>query len=358
MVVPVMLPTLVLCAVLSAGQDTPAADATLTPAAPASTANAAPADAVKFDELPDVAPRAGDDARVKRFLGAFAGGLVGFGAMMALVPAAEPAFTCMGFGCGPSGWQLLLGALAPVASLTAAWATFSLLGGDAGVLTSWAAYLPAALAGFFLLNVMRDVDATSSVARLPFLFATAFFLAGGAAIALDVRARQLDGLGSARRWGGADVGRVALTSLISVVSVAGAGLLSGLLGALNPFLGIAAGFVQSVGVAAATWGVHKAMRGKGSFAAALAGVGLAGSAVFAMVGLYLLSLNGAFTFDPVRNSVGPMLLTQGAIVAALVIPTMALEVGHSLTVESSLPRVSVGAAPLRAGAMVSAGLTF
>ncbi|MBL8915313.1 MAG: hypothetical protein JNM17_31710 [Archangium sp.] len=358
-----MLPTLVLVAALSAGggdapeqpsadQSTEAKEAKLTPAKPPALPND---DAVKFDELPDTSPRVGDDARVQRFLGAFAGGLVGLGATLALIPLADsasPCPTCL------NGWHVVLGAAAPVVSLTAAWATFTLLGGDAGILTPVVAYIPAVLAGLLIANIAKELDANTVTAQLPFLAAAGFFLAGGAAIALDSRSRQLAGLGSGKTWGGADAGRVAVNTLVSATTTAVSALLSVLGGVLNPFFGIALGVLQSVGVAAATWGVHRSMKGKGTLGAALAGMGVGGAVTFAAVGLYALSQSSFSSFNALRSTSGGVLTVQLGIMAALFAPTLALEFSHSLEIEAAMPKFSVGAAPMRDGGMISAGMRF
>ena len=346
-----MLPTLVLVAVLSGAGDAPtdvAGDLTPKPVS-------APDDAVRFDELPDAAPRVGDDARVKRFLGAFAGGLVGLGATLALMPLADGDFTCP--GC-TNGWHIVLGATAPVVSMVAAWLTFSLLGGDAGLLTPVVAFIPAVLATLLMANIAKDTEANTLVAQLPFLVASGFFFAGGSALALDARARQLAGLGTARAWGGADAGRVAVTSVVSATSTAVSALFSVLLGTLNPFVGIAAGFVQSLGVAAATWGVHRGMKGKGALSAALAGMGVGAALTFAAVGLYALSQSSFSSFNAMRSTGAILLTVQLGAMAALFAPTLALEFSHSLEVEAAMPKFTVGAAPVREGAMLSAGLRF
>lgn len=353
-----MLPTLVLVAALSAGGDAPVTDAPTEPVAEKLAAPKPPVndDAVRFDELPDNTPRIGDDARVQRFLGAFAGGLVGLGATLALMPLTDVTSACP--GC-VNGWQIVLGAAAPIVSVVAAWATFSLLGGDAGILTPLVALFPAVLAGLLMANIAQSIEANTAVAQVPFVAAAGFFLAGGAAIALDSRARQLGNLGSARTWGGADAGRVAVSSLVSATTTAVSGLLSVLAGTLNPFFGIALGVLQSVGVAAATWGVHRSMKGKGSLGSALAGMGVGGAVTFAALGLYLLSsASFSSSFNLMRSTAGGLLTVQLGMVAALFAPTLALEFSHSLEIEASMPKFSLGAAPMRDGAMVAAGMRF
>lgn len=345
-----MLPTLVLVVALSAG------DPADTPTQPTLTPPAAPEEAVKFDELPVATPRVGEDQRVQRFLGAFAGGLVGLGGMLALMPLADSAIAGC-FGC-VNGMHVVLGAAAPVVSVTAAWAVFSLLGGDAGPIAPWAAMLPAVTAGLLLANISRDVDAQTLVAQLPFVVAAGFFLAGGSALALDLRSRQLDALGTARHWGGAAAGRVAVTSLVSALTSSVGALISGLLMTFNPFLGITAALVQTLGVAATSYGVHHAMKGKGTLSAALAGMGLGTLVTLGCVGLYALSQSSFSSFNLLRNSGAAVLTVEVGIVAALFAPMVALELSHTSEVEAALPKFSVGAAPVRDGAMVSAGMRF
>jgi hypothetical protein len=350
-----MLPTLVLCMVLSgAAEDTPS-DAALTPVEKPAPAPAMNDDAVKFDELPAAAPHVSDDARVKQFLGAFAGGLVGFGAMIALMPLDQTLVGCI--GCvGP--FQILLTALAPVVSMTAAWAVHAALGGQGGVLAPYMAFLPAVLVAMVILNIAKDIDPSTTVGHLPFVAAAGFFLAGGSALALDLRGRQLDGLGgSARGWGGADAARVSVVTLVSAATSTIGALLSALLGALNPFLGIAAGFVQSVGVAAAAWGTHKAMHGRGTLGAALGGIGLGGLVTLGSVGLYLLAQSFTST-STLRSTAGAMMSVEVGVVSAMFAGTLALELSHTMEVQNAMPKFQIGAAPLRDGGMVSAGMRF
>ncbi|MFT3712756.1 MAG: hypothetical protein QM817_34325 [Archangium sp.] len=351
-----MLPTLVLCVVLSGAAEP--SDPDLTPS-DTSAAKATPGmneDAVKFDELPVATPKVNDDARVKQFLGAFAGGLVGFAAMVALMPLDQTlGASCL--GCiGP--FQLLLSVLAPVVSMTAAWGVHSALGGKGGLLTPYVAFFPAVILALIMINIARDIDVTTTVGHVPFLAAAGFFLAGGSAIALDLRGRQLDGLGTTSRWGGADAGRVAVTTLVSAATTTVAALLSIGLGALSPFLGIAAGLVQSVGVAAAIWGTHKALRGRGTLGAALAGVGLAGLFTFASVGLYALAQNFFGGISSLRTTTGAMLATELGVVSAMFAGTLALEFSHTAEIEAAMPKFQIGAAPMRDGGLVSAGMRF
>ena len=96
--------------------------------------------AMSFDALP-APPKASDDARVKRFLGALAGGVVGLGGAMALMPLGD-ATGCFGGPC-VSFLHGLVGVFAPLLSLGGAWLGYEIMGGDGGLLTPAIALPPA-----------------------------------------------------------------------------------------------------------------------------------------------------------------------------------------------------------------------
>ncbi len=321
---------------------------------------AAASDAVNFDALPEP-PHTSDDARIKRFLGAFTGGVVGLGAALALMPLGDQG--CFGsVGC-VSGAQGFLGVLAPLLSVTGAWLGFTLLGGDGGLITPVAALLPASLLALLLLNIARDVQADSTLALMPYLIASGVFLAGGAALALDLRARQLDRLGNARSFGQAPAGRVAVVSLVGGLTAASSAFLTVLVGtqcrdAACVGLTVGLGGALSVAVAASTWGVHRAMGGRGSFLSALAGFGLGGLATLGAVGLYMGSQNSFTGFAALRNNAGSILLVELGVASALFLPVVALEWSHADAVEASMPSFSFSGAPTPNGGMVAASMRF
>lgn len=120
-------------------------------------------------------------------------------------------------------------------------------------------------------------------------------------------------------------------------------------------LGAAAG---SLGVAAAGWGVHRAMNGRGSYLSSLTGLGLGWVVTMGGLGLYALSQGGFTSFSPIRNTAGLLMLIELGVASALFAPTLALEWSHTNAVEASLPKFSFGAAPIAQGGMVSAGMRF
>lgn len=355
------LTSAVLCVlVLGAGGDEVGAGRGAEPAVLTLTPTATPADAVRFDELPPP-PKVADDQRLKRFLGALAGGVVGFGATMAMMPLADGG--CFGFtaGCTTAG-HAVAGMLSPVLTMVGAWAGFQLLGGDGGVLTPVAALLPAALLGMLLMNVARDAGAQTGVQLLPYVVATGLVLAGGSAIALDQRARTLDALGAASEWGRANPGRVALASLVSVLTLGGGAFLTALVGsvcrdaACLP-LPIVVGAVMTGASAAATWGVHRGLDGRGTYGATLLGLVIGSAFSFGLAALFGASQSG-FTFNPVRNTGSTLVLAEAIGFAALFAAPLALELSHTAAVEGSLPKVSLSAGPTRGGGMVGASMRF
>lgn len=323
-------------------------------------AKAGPPGAVNFDALPAL-PKTSDDARVKRFLGALTGGVVGLGASLALMPLGD------GTGCfgGPcvSFVHGLVGTFAPLLALGGAWLGFELMGGDGGLLTPSLALGPALLVALALLSVARDMDSNTALSLMPYLIASGAFLAGGAALALDLRARQLSLLGGAAGWAKAPPGRVALTALVTALTATATGFVTALLvavaqfSALGPILGIISAATGTLGVAAAGWGVHRAMGGRGTFLSALAGLGVGWVVTLAGAGLYALS-QGGFTFSPIRNTSGVVMLVELGIASAVFAPTLALEWSHSNAIEASLPTFSFSAAPINQGGMVAASMRF
>lgn len=356
-----MLSAAVVCLVLTAGptsiDESVAAD--LTPKQVKATASA-----VNFDALPPVV-NTPDDVRVKRFLGAFAGGVVGLGAALALMPLGD-SVGCFGGPC-VSFLHGLIGTFAPLLALGGAWLGYELTGGDGGLLTPAIALAPALLIALGLLNLAAEMDSNSTLSLMPYVITSGVFLAGGAALAFDVRARQLSALGGAASWGKASAGRVGVTALVTALAGASTAALSALLGAAAGFyngvgpvvlVGLSAA-LGSIGVAAAGWGVHRAMNGRGSFLSALTGLGLGWLVTGAGVALFALAQAGSFaTFNPVRSTSGALLMSELAIAAAILGPTLALEWSHTDAVQASLPTFSIGAAPIAQGGMLSAGLRF
>ena len=316
--------------------------------------------AVSFDALPPV-PEIPEDARVKRFLGALTGGVVGLGATLALMPLGD-SVGCFGTPC-VSFLHGMVGLFAPLLSLGGAWLGFELMGGDGGLVTPAIALAPAILISIGLLGIAREADANTVISLMPYLISAGVFLTGGAALALDLRARQVNSLGAAQSWGKASSGRVAITSLVSGLSASGVALLSGVFfGFSYAGWGVVAGFASAIagsfGVAAATWGVHRALNGRGSFVSALAGLGI-GMAVTGLGALLFAVSQGGFgVFSPVRNTSGTILLVELGVAAALFSPMLALEFSHTSAVQASLPTFSLSAAPTPNGGMVAAGLRF
>lgn len=317
---------------------------------------------LSFDALPEP-PKASDDARVKRFLGALAGGVVGLGASMALMPLGDNT-GCFGGPC-VSALQGFLGILAPLLTVGGAWLGYEVLGGDGGLVTPVLALPPAILLALGLLSVAGAQDASTAVALLPMLVASGAFLVGGAAFSLDLRSRQLERLGAAASWGRAGAGRVAVTALVTMLAVGGAAGMSALLFALGQYsalgfvLVLAGASAGTLAAAAAAWGVHRALDGRGTFGAALLGLGIGWATTFLGVALYALSQGGfSTTFSPLRNTSGTILFVELVAASAVFLPVLALEWSHTNAVEGSLPKFSLSAAPIPQGGMVAAAVRF
>jgi hypothetical protein len=312
-----------------------------------------------FDAIPEV-PAISDDARVKRFLGAFTGGVLVLGAAMAVMPfVGGPCFGGTCFGAG----QALLGGFAPLLAVGGAWLGFEVMGGDGGLLTPIISIAPAILVSLGLLAIARETNANSAVDLMPYLISAGVFLAGGAALALDARARQLDNLGSAASWGKATPGRVALTVLTSSLAGLSAVIVSALLFSLNQYssagviLMVSTAAVGALGAAAAAWGVHRGLQGRGSFLSAVAGMGLALTVSGAGLGLFALA-TGGFAGSPIRAPAALTLAVSLAAMSAMFFPMLALEWSHTNAIEASLPKLSFGVAPTPNGGMIAAGMRF
>lgn len=323
---------------------------------PSLVPTAAPSSATTFDGLPPAAPRVNDDKRVQQFVGALAGGVVGLAAGFAFLPLSDSLSGGICRGCLNPFNALVIGA-APLLSLVGAFAGYSVMGGAGSLLTTTLAMAPTVVVALGLLLVAREMAASTALDFAPFMVGMGAVLAGGAALALDVRGQQLSSLGAAAPWGGAAPGRVALTSLVSMLTMGASGALTVLaIAALAPVLSfVAVPFVALVGGALsvastfAVYGVHRGMRGRGSLAAAFAGMGLALTASGAALALFAANST---------NIAGAILMTELAVLGGVFFPMLALEFSHTQAVRASLPGVTFGAAPLRDGGMMSAALTF
>jgi hypothetical protein len=362
--------TAALCLVLGLAVDDDASQSTRDPliiVAPSPDAvapnEAAPKEAVNFDALP-MPPVVSDDARVKRFLGALAGGVVGFGVTTALMPLGDAG--CFGgAGCVSTG-QMVLGIAAPIVSMLGAWLGYQIAGGEGGLLTSMVAMVPAVLLALVFSNLANSAGVDTMRALMPFYIASGAILVGAAALALDLRAQQLGRLGRAASWGGASAGRVTVTSLVGALTLGAAAGATVLVAALCRdaacvVLDVVLGAAGLLGAAAATWGTHTAMGGRGSFLASFAGFGIGALATLAAVGLYAGSQSFGFggnSIDSIRSTGGAILAVELGTISALFLPALALEWSHTNAIEESLPRFTVGAAPTNGGGMVAAAMRF
>lgn len=323
--------------------------------------------ATQFDRLPPAKPAASDDARLKRFLGALAGGVVGLGGGLALMATGD-ASCSTGFGVGVRGCitpsNVIFGVLTPLLTVTGTWLGFTLGGGDAGPLAAMGAMAPAILLALALSSVAGQADA-SGPAMLPYVLGSGAVLIGLGALGLEARHRQLEALGGAANFGSAGGGRVTVSALVAAFTVAGTFFASLGIGAIGfgqaPFLVLAGlnAALGTVAVAAATWGVHRAMGGRGSFGSALAGLGIGWLVSLAGVGLWALQNSSGAVFDVGRNTGSTILWVQLLAAAAMFGPVMALEWSHTEHLGAVLPKVQFSAAPTaHGGGMVGAAVRF
>lgn len=333
-----------------------------TAGAPDLTPKEAPPDFVpgKVEPAP-ASVQTGDDARVKRFLGALTGGVVGFGAAMAIMPLGDA--QCFGRGC----FNAIHGAaatFAPLLALGGAWLGYELLGGDGGLLVPSFALLPGAVVTLGLIGIGAGNGATTTLQFIPYLAASVAVLVGLSAFLLDWRQAQLEALGPLRRAGRATPARVAGEVLVSgVVAVAGA-VLTVFIGTLCRSTECAVATAGlGVGVAAATasaaWGVHSALDGRGNAGAAFAGMGVATLTALAVVPLAASVTSIRFGSTPLINSEPLIIMTTALLAGVLFAPTLFLEYSHTVAVgEHDDVKWTFGASPTPGGGMVAATARF
>lgn len=351
--------TVALCLLLTAAPEEAGREMSLVPSTAVPAAN-------NFDSLP-MPPQVSDDRRVQQFVGALAGGVVGLGAGFALIGLGDAFPT----GCFPAGACLnffhgLAGTLTPLLSLVGAFAGYQVMGGDGSFLTTAVAMAPAALIGLMLLTIAMEAGAATPLDFVPYAVGAGAFLVGGAALSLHLRGVQLSSLGAAASWGGASAGRVAATTLISLLTVGSSVALTTLLAAAliwplqaaGAVIAAVGGAALSVASAFTIYGVHRAMNGRGSAGAALAGMGVALAASGAAFAFFLANGSSSGIFTPLPMTSSGILMIELAIIAGTFFPMLALEWSHTNAVKSSLPGITFGAAPLREGGMVSAALRF
>ncbi len=301
--------------------------------------------------------RVSDDGRVKRFVGALVGGLVGAAATMALQPLGDmPSVSVV------SPLQGFLTLLTPLMTMTGAFVGYQVMGGDGGFLTAWASMLPAGLALSLLLFTvppeLRSVDAF-----MPQVVTGLVLLSAASALALELRARQLEGLGARRGEGSASAGRVAAEGIVTLLALLasiaqaaiGVALVSSFPG--NAVVGTALGVLGAGGTALTTWGVHRSSGGKGSLLASVLGLllGAGGGALAATLTVFAT----AGRFGSPLGTLGPLIAIAIPSITTTVSSTLAIEWSHTMAVgEAETAGVSLGAAPTAGGAMVSAGLRF
>lgn len=351
--------TVALCLLLTAAPEEAGREVSLLPTTAVPAAN-------NFDSLPPP-PQVSDDRRVQQFVGALAGGVVGMGAGFALVGASDAFPT----GCFPAGscinfFHGLAGTLTPLLALVGAFSGFQIMGGDGSLLTTAVAMAPAALIGLMLITIAIEAGAVTPLEFMPYALGAGAFLIGGAALSLHLRSVQLSSLGGATSWGDASAGRAALTAIVSLITVGASVALTSLLGAALVYTlqgaGVAiaatAGVALSVASAFTIFGTHRALKGRGSVAAAFTGLGVALAASGAALTLYIVNNSASgFTSSLPATSSG-ILMVELAVIAGTFFPMLALEWSHTNAVKASLPGISFGAAPMREGGMVSASLRF
>jgi hypothetical protein len=305
-----------------------------------------------------------DDARVKRFVGALAGGIVGAGLAMALMPLGDVGVTSCAFCSTVTPLHGFFGVLAPLLAMTGAFTGWQVMGGDGAFASTAAALLPASLVTALLLLIV-PADQSRIGSALPELLTGLVMLSAFSALVLDWRQNQLEALGQHRDEASAPGLRVAAEVGMNVLGLATTTALVAVLastvavggGVAGIALTVALGAVGVVGTALATWGVHRGLHGQGSFASSLLGL-LVGAALGG--GVALVAALGSGTHSGADfSTIETVLAVEVAAVSVLASSALALEFSHtSILGERAGVSVQVGGAPVAGGAMLAAGLRF
>lgn len=305
---------------------------------------------------PDPAPvKVADDARVQRFMGALAGGVVGAGLGLAFTPL-------VGTPCGPgvcvSVGQIALGYSAPFLAAIGAYAGYQLMGGNGSLMAGFAGIVPGTIVLAALMLATQPDTSRNLISTVPQLAAGFATLIALSAMALDARQEQLGHSGSE----GAPTGRVLAELAAGVGAAVASAILSVGLVALcigSPACVVAAfvgAWVGSIGTALVTWSVHSALKGKGT--AASATLGMAVATVAALISIPVGVALGTRSFGSFDAAVGAASVVGAPLVAVLLFTTMALEWSHTAIVGGPRTSVSVGASPMPGGGVVAASLRF
>ena len=312
--------------------------------------------------LDEPAPfQADSDARVRQFLGALGGGLVGLGAGLAL--NALPDASCFAPGCF-TGLNAVSLFLSMSLGTVGAWAGHRLFGGHAGWATTWLGLLPGMVFGMTAMGIAGSVDARSLPTLLPAMVASGVVTAAGMALALTLRDSQLSELGAAEPWGSARAGRYAAVTLVNLLTTGATAFGVALMTSLSYFLGTVIPVVATfaaigLGFAGAftNFAVHRAMKGQATVGATLLGTFLplvvGGGALLG----YLLTGAPSGTGTIAGGTQLFMLVMMGSA-SMVFVPGLVLEASHTAQTVKKLPQLSFSAAPLQNGAMVGAGFRF
>jgi hypothetical protein len=236
-------------------------------------------------------------------------------------------------------------------------AGFAIAGGEPSTGALVGGHLAGLVTSLVLAGVVMSATSVFGPVGLsiPVLVASAALVVGGQAVGLMLRDDAVEG----RPWLPSSAGRIALASL-SFLGVAAVGsLLAGV--TAGAALGspvvvfVGGGLVAGLSVLA-SWAVHRAFDGRGSFLSAL--LGLLGAGVIAALGTGLVAVVNASpaftTAEAGRLRLGSIAagVVGSVLVGALAVP-LALEVSHGLEVTAANEKVAVSlsGAPVPGGAV-------
>ncbi len=249
---------------------------------------------------PSLADDFEDNRRTERFISTFLGGASLLVAPIAIGYAAAPTpTTCFGFRCANELPQAL-GTVAGVGAFTVgASVPFTLMGGRAGAGFSYLGGAAGFATGLVLLSIITAAAHEPWMQRMP-IAGTGLLLgltSFGSALGLDLRDQAVRA--GAVPW---SAGRAWLTGLAFWLPLAGFGTITALVTSLVPYgpaqLGTGVGFsaISVAGAAAIGFAVHRALKGRASWAAMALGI-IGGVAAGALMGtlIYLAPPSSAPT---------------------------------------------------------------
>lgn len=308
---------------------------------------------------PEPIAESADHGRVRRFLGAFLGGVVGFGVPLALAPV----FSCAGgVSCLGAG-HLALAFSSPLLGLTGSVAGYVAAGGRASA-AGLGAIFPAALTTLGVMGAMSQMDPALLTSWLPAA------IAGGAVLSLTSAALltwREDATAELDEAPGTTATRVRVAATIAAsTAMALAGFVAVIGGTLACSYGCSATMALTLstlllaGHAYATWAVHRALGGRAPAWSPLLlmALDLAATGLVVLAAWLPGSTFGGFS-EGARNGLAVFTAATAAVAGLSIAPMLVFEALHTHALRSSKAgALHVGVAPAPGGGLVTAGLAW